>query len=147
MVSKHCQQVHEGNTSILTFCGIEKVTRPLRGGDQRKKLFNRESYWIYCLNMAQHYCYLPDEGGIFTPKRVILITVPRLRIAIAVYYIFYFLYFNKYEFIVQSRVSGSLYEKLNNQVLVCAAEVGGWQRVSEGKMGRQLVTAQFAQSP
>lgn len=50
MVSKHCQRYHEGNASHLNFCGIERVSKPLRGGDTRHKLFNRESYWIYCLN-------------------------------------------------------------------------------------------------
>lgn len=49
MVSKHCQPAHNGDTSTLVFSGIEKVTKPLRSGDLRKKLFNRESYSIYNL--------------------------------------------------------------------------------------------------
>lgn len=37
MVSRHRQQVHGGSTNSLKFSGIAKITRPLRGGDIRKK--------------------------------------------------------------------------------------------------------------
>lgn len=37
-------------TTTLMFSGIEKVTKPLRGGDLHRKLFNRESFWIYNLH-------------------------------------------------------------------------------------------------
>lgn len=50
MVSRHCQQIHGGSTSSIIFSGIEKVSRPLRGSDLRKKLLNRETFCIYHLN-------------------------------------------------------------------------------------------------
>lgn len=49
MVSKPFRNVHEGNTSSLQFSDIERVSRPPRGEDHCRKLFARESFWIYSL--------------------------------------------------------------------------------------------------
>lgn len=50
MVSKHCIQQHGGSTGSIIFTGIQRISRPLRGGDLHKKRLNRESFWIYHLN-------------------------------------------------------------------------------------------------
>lgn len=38
MASGHFAQVHQGNCKSFSFTGIEKVSRPLKGGDKKKKL-------------------------------------------------------------------------------------------------------------
>lgn len=48
-VSKHCYMQHQGSSASLQIQGIERVNPPIRGGDTRKKLMNRESYWIFIL--------------------------------------------------------------------------------------------------
>lgn len=43
---EHIEELHQGDTLYMEVIGIEKVTRPLRGGDWQKKIFMREAYWI-----------------------------------------------------------------------------------------------------
>lgn len=48
-VSKHCFTKHQGISAFLHIQGIERVTSASRGGDLKRKLQNRESYWILVL--------------------------------------------------------------------------------------------------
>ncbi|CAJ0953387.1 unnamed protein product [Ranitomeya imitator] len=48
-VSHHCKTIHAGNTSMIKVTAIEKVHKPPRGGDHRRKILNRESFWIFSL--------------------------------------------------------------------------------------------------
>lgn len=48
--SKHFISEHDRNPAGFRFAGIEKVHMPSRGGDRKKKLFKRESYWIFSLD-------------------------------------------------------------------------------------------------
>lgn len=48
-VSKHCYVQHHGSSASLQIHGIERIKPAARGGDMRKKLLNRESYWIFIL--------------------------------------------------------------------------------------------------
>ena len=53
-VAVHFNQ-HGHNISSFRYWGIEKVTRPPRGGDHNRILLQREAYYIYMLNtMAPH---------------------------------------------------------------------------------------------
>lgn len=47
MASCHFSQVHNGNVAFFTFMGIEKVFKPIRGGNHRKKMLSHETYWIF----------------------------------------------------------------------------------------------------
>lgn len=38
------------NVSALRYIGIEKVNKPLRGGNQERLLLQRETFYIYSLN-------------------------------------------------------------------------------------------------
>lgn len=49
-VSQHCIEVHGRNVSTLSVQGIERVTRPDRGGDYVKKLRTCETFWMFLLN-------------------------------------------------------------------------------------------------
>lgn len=48
-VSRCFLHTHAVNTLSFTFVGIDKVSKPIRGGDHRKKLLSRESLWIFNL--------------------------------------------------------------------------------------------------
>lgn len=48
-VSRHFSLGHSGNTSSMSFIGIERIERPIRGGDFQKKIFSRKSKWIFNL--------------------------------------------------------------------------------------------------
>lgn len=50
MVSRHFIQSHAGDTSSLSFVGLERIFKPVRGGDRRKTLLLRESMWILTLD-------------------------------------------------------------------------------------------------
>lgn len=44
--SRHFSTIHEGKFDTLQVYAIEHVYKPLRGGDWRQKLLNREAFWI-----------------------------------------------------------------------------------------------------
>lgn len=48
--AKHFIEHHEASLSSFQFFGLEKVTRPSRGGNWVHKLFLREAFWIFHLN-------------------------------------------------------------------------------------------------
>lgn len=48
-IASHFRQMGH-NVSVLKYIGIEKVTKPSRGGDYENKLLQRECFWIYSLN-------------------------------------------------------------------------------------------------
>lgn len=52
-VSLHCIQKHNCDTSSISVQGLERVMKPVRGGDYVKKLQSRESYWIFVLRAYQ----------------------------------------------------------------------------------------------
>lgn len=45
----HCIECHEGSTASIVVQGTERVSAPQRGGDYRRKVLNRESYWMFTL--------------------------------------------------------------------------------------------------
>lgn len=47
--SQHFFSVHNGNISSLSVIAAEKVFPPIRGGDLKRKLLNRETFWMYRL--------------------------------------------------------------------------------------------------
>lgn len=50
MVSHYFIQAHAGDTALFSSSGIEKVSKPIRGRDHRKKLLSKESLWIFTLS-------------------------------------------------------------------------------------------------
>lgn len=48
-VSTHCVQCHARSTASLVVQGIERVERPLRGGNHVRKLRCRETLWMFLL--------------------------------------------------------------------------------------------------
>lgn len=46
-------QVHNKDTTSMSVQGIERVVRPVRGGDHVKKLRSREMYWMFVLRTYQ----------------------------------------------------------------------------------------------
>lgn len=48
-VSQHFASVHSGSTESLIVQGIERVYPPLRGGDCKRNLLNRETMWMFQL--------------------------------------------------------------------------------------------------
>lgn len=49
MVSKHFYTEHGGDTSSFQFVGTERVHKPVWACDHKKRIFDRESQWIFCL--------------------------------------------------------------------------------------------------
>lgn len=45
-VSRYFLETHQGDVSLLRVMGIEKVIKPVRGGDWANKRFIREAHWI-----------------------------------------------------------------------------------------------------
>lgn len=52
-VSRHFQVQHAGDVSSFRFQGIERVFRPIRGGDHYRKLLSREAKWIFDLDTRE----------------------------------------------------------------------------------------------
>ena len=53
-VAAHFKQAGH-NVSALRYIGVERVNKPPRGGDQDKRLLQRETFWIHYLNtMSPH---------------------------------------------------------------------------------------------
>lgn len=50
--SKHFRNTHAGDVSTLEIFGIERVNIPIRGGDKRRALLNREGFWILMMNSS-----------------------------------------------------------------------------------------------
>lgn len=45
--AKHFRDVHGGDMSDLSIMGVERVPKPFRGGDHKKRLLLREARWIF----------------------------------------------------------------------------------------------------
>lgn len=52
-IARHYAAANHGTVSSLKFCGIEKVSLSVRGGDIVNKLLRREAYWIDTLNSVE----------------------------------------------------------------------------------------------
>lgn len=52
-IAKHYKEHSHGSAATLRFVGIERVSLPPRGGDIKKLLLQRESYWIFSLNSME----------------------------------------------------------------------------------------------
>lgn len=51
-VAKYYLNQHNGDLTGFQFVGIERVNRPIRGGDWRRLLLNHEAFWILRLNTS-----------------------------------------------------------------------------------------------
>lgn len=51
-VSRHFRNKHAGDVSSLKIFGVERVNYPIRGGDKRRALLNREGFWILMMNSS-----------------------------------------------------------------------------------------------
>lgn len=47
--SLHFSAIHAGSIECLAVQGIERVYPPIRGGDFKRKLLNRETFWMFRL--------------------------------------------------------------------------------------------------
>ena len=52
-IARHYKERCHGSAATLKFIGLEKVTLPPRGGDMKKLLLQRESFWIFTLNSME----------------------------------------------------------------------------------------------
>lgn len=53
-VLRHFQTEHAGDVGTFRFQGIERVYKPIRGGDHLKKRLSREAKWIFVLDTWEH---------------------------------------------------------------------------------------------
>ncbi|OCT93721.1 hypothetical protein XELAEV_18011398mg [Xenopus laevis] len=64
-VATHVNEVHNGNTGVMTFFGVEHFQPTSRVGDIDRKLLECEAKWIYWLNSKAPNGL--DEGFTFSP--------------------------------------------------------------------------------
>ncbi|OCT65911.1 hypothetical protein XELAEV_18042164mg [Xenopus laevis] len=64
-IANHINACHNGNTSVMHFIGVEKVSSTTRIGDLNKKQLQKEAEWIYFMGTKSPYGL--NEGFTFSP--------------------------------------------------------------------------------
>lgn len=61
-VSDHFKNIHQGRSDTMQACGIERVFRPVGGGDHHRKLLNGESFWMFRYKLFSRLVGIKKSG-------------------------------------------------------------------------------------